>query len=128
MRIVTFGISWDAVGTTFSLLCLVHCLLLPWLALLLPVAWLLDESVHLWLLFLLVPSAAVAALRGLILHGRFTPAALLGAGSTLVSLACLEAASEFTEVALTVAGSLLLITGHLVNSRWIRIHRMVVAS
>jgi hypothetical protein len=113
----TDNLPWNGLGGTLSFLCLIHCLALPWLAVLLPVAPLLDESVHLYLFLLLTPIAALAAWQGLSKHGKRMPPIFLGIGLVLVALAMLLPVSRASEIMLTAAGSLLLLTGHVLNSR-----------
>ncbi|MGB6230224.1 MAG: MerC domain-containing protein [Litorimonas sp.] len=104
----------DVAAIGLSSLCLVHCLLLPALAVTLPLAGLLSELEWLHRLFVLaaVPISAFAFLsptarpaltlmRGL---------AVLGCAS-LVSGAFVEAWHDH-ETALTVAGAVLLIAAH----------------
>lgn len=110
-------LPWNGLGGTLSFLCLIHCLALPWLAVLMPMAPLLDESAHLYLFLLLAPIAAFAAWQGLRKHGKSKPAIYLSFGLALAAMALLAPIGESLEILLTVIGSLLLISGHVLNSR-----------
>jgi len=106
------------------MLCLVHCLALPLLLLLLPGVvglFALSEAFHYVAFALVVPFALCAFWLGY-RHHRTLPPALLGlAGITCLALALLPDIGEGAEVWITVSGSLLLITGHVMNWR-LRIH------
>ena len=118
------NLSWNGLGGTLSFLCLMHCLALPWLAVLMPVVPLLDASVHLYLFLLLAPTAAYAAWQGLGKHGKRKPILFMSVGVALTAMAVFVPMAESSEIMLTVAGSLLLITGHALNSRSAHLHRI----
>lgn len=81
MRLLsTDNLPWNGLGSALSFLCLIHCLALPWLAVLMPVASLLDESVHVFLFLLLASIAAYAAWQGLYNHGKRKPTLFISAG------------------------------------------------
>lgn len=119
-------LKWDSLGGILSFLCLIHCLVLPWLAALLPVTLLLDESAHSWLFMALGPAAALAAWSGFQEHRYSLPSVLLAAGVFLVGIAAFMPIDEVWEVTLTVTGSLLLISGHIHNGRLTLIHRIAL--
>jgi len=108
---------WDGLGGFLSLLCLIHCMVLPWLAALLPITLLLDESAHIWLFLALAPAAVMAAISGYRTHRQHLPIILIVPGVMLVGGAAFTPISESLEVSLTIVGSLLLIIGHLLNGR-----------
>lgn len=122
----TFSMSrstlWDRIGIGVSGLCAVHCLLMP-LALaalpLWPAAYALHEWLHPALAALLVPVTVLAMRNGLREGGGRPAATLLGVGLGLVLAAWLihDAVGEPGEVAMTLSGSALLITGHWLNWR-----------
>lgn len=119
-------LDWDRLGGALSFLCLIHCLVLPWMAALLPVTLLLDESAHVWLFLALAPAAALAAWSGFRTHRKHLPSTFMATGVLLVGIAAFTPINEALEVALTVAGSLLLITGHIHNRRLKPVHRRVI--
>jgi hypothetical protein len=119
-------LKWDSLGGCLSFLCLVHCLILPWMAALLPITLFLDESMHVWLFFALVPAATLAAWNGYREHGQALPVTLITAGIALVGLGAFWPMSETLKTALTIAGSLLLVAGHIINGRLTLIHRIVM--
>lgn len=114
-------INWDKLGNVVSWLCLVHCTVLPWLVISMPLSFLLDESVHLWLFLALFPAAVFGAWSGWRQHSNGKPSILLAAGLALVGSATFIPMSTTAEVALTIPGSLLLIAGHTLNRRLQRI-------
>ncbi|WP_089375301.1 MerC domain-containing protein [Methylobacillus rhizosphaerae] len=108
-------------GNLVSWLCLIHCTVLPWLAFILPLSFLLDDSVHLWLFVALFPAAVFGAWSGWLHHGNGRPSLLLAIGLALVGCATFIPMSAAAEIALTIPGSLFLITGHTLNRRLQRI-------
>lgn len=116
----------DILGSTLSFLCLIHCLVLPWMAAMLPVTQLLDESAHVWLFLAIAPAAALAAWSGFRIHHRHSPGVFMAAGVCLVGIAAFAPINETLEVLITLAGSLLLIAGHVHNGRLKLVHRIVM--
>lgn len=113
---------WDRWGLVLSSLCALHCLLTPILLLSLPV-WgsvLEQEWVHIGLAFFVLPVGLYAFFSGYRHHADKRVLAL-----GLVGLALIVGATvvphewvEFQELdVVTIAGSLLLMTGHLLNRR-----------
>lgn len=117
-------LKWDSLGGFLSFLCLIHCLILPWMAALLPFTLWLDETAHIWLFCALVPAAALAAWNGFHEHGQILPIAFMSTGIALVGLGAFLPMSKTLETVLTVAGSLLLVSGHIINGRLTLIHRI----
>ncbi|WP_081775038.1 MerC domain-containing protein [Methylobacillus glycogenes] len=109
--------NWDKLGNFVSLLCLVHCLVLPWLAMFMPLSVFLDESVHVWLFAALLPAAVFGAWSGWRHHADLKPSLLLASGLILVGCAAFLPMNTAAEIALTIPGSLLLIAGHSLNRR-----------
>ena len=110
----------EGVAVSGSLLCLAHCLALPLLLLLLPgVLGLFAQSdaFHYAALALVVPAALAAFWLGYRRHRARRPAVLGLAGVACLGIALLPGAGEGGELWFTVAGSLLLITGHTMNWR-----------
>jgi hypothetical protein len=110
----------EGAAASASLLCLVHCLALPFILLMLPGViglFASSEAFHHVALGLVFPSALAAFWLGYRRHRAPFPA-LLG----IVGIGCLVAGllpglAEGWETAATVAGSLLLIAGHALNWR-----------
>lgn len=108
--------TWHRVGMGLSVLCLLHCLALPWLLASLPIAILatLPEGLrdNAWVHAALI--APVLLVSGpVLLRGRTGAAQkLLVAAAFAALIGGLFIASETGEVALTVAGTLLLLAAH----------------
>lgn len=114
----------EGAAVSASLLCLVHCLALPLLLLLLPgIIGLFAQSdaFHYAALALVVPSAFAAFWLGYQRHRACGPVLLGLAGVASLVIALLPGAGEGVELWFTVAGSMLLIAGHMMNWR-LRIH------
>ena len=114
----------DALGMFFSVACLLHCLALPLLLAVLPLAaasLFADERFHKWMLLGVVP-VSVLALGAACLRRRAYGVAAVGiCGTLLIAYAAfgrdLGGLPEAGETALTVSGALLLSAAHLVNAR-----------
>ena len=109
----------DRTAILLSGLCLVHCLVLPLTVSLLPwLAVLVDRetAVHRWLLVAIVPISALTLMRGCARHGRWTVMGLgLVALGVLVTATQLDGATEWIETGLTVVGTAILSSAHLMN-------------
>lgn len=116
---------WHRFGMGLSVLCLVHCLALPWLLASLPLVLLaaLPEGLrdNEWLhIALLVPVLLVSGpvlMRGA--SGRWQTGLVLAAFAALIGGLFVE--GEVAEQALTVAGAALLLAAHVARLR--RVHR-----
>jgi len=110
----------DLYAAGLSTLCLIHCLALPLLASLLPLAGQLSENelVHQGLVLLAAPATLWAGWRSLSTNGGlpFIVAAFSGLGLLLLA-AFIDALSTF-EQPMTVIGALLLASAHF--WRWAR--------
>ncbi len=104
----------DGSAIGLSGLCLVHCLALPVAAAVSPMlgVWSEAEWVHLTFVLLAAPLSAAA----LVMTRPRRPAAMALAATGLALLAAALFFHE-TETAMTVAGGLILASGHLVNWR-----------
>jgi hypothetical protein len=114
---------WDRIGISLSGLCVLHCLSLPVVLALLPM-WTLGESFHSWLhpvfAIILVPTTFVAAVGGFRRHGNWQVVWFLATGLTVIVVAGFlghDRPGAQLETIVTVAGSALLITGHVLNWR-----------
>lgn len=110
---------FESVAISASLLCLVHCLALPVLLLLLPGMLGLfaqSEQFHYAALALVVPAALAAFWLGWRRHRARRPMLLGALGTICLIVALLPPLHDF-ETPFTVAGSLLLVAGHLINWR-----------
>lgn len=110
----------EGAAVSASLLCLVHCLALPFLLLLLPgIIGLFAQSAafHYVALALIVPSALAAFSLGYRRHRALLPVLLGVLGVGCLAVALLPGAGRGIELWFTIAGSLLLITGHALNWR-----------
>lgn len=114
------GQNWlDGVAVGASAACLVHCLALPLLIAALPVLagmLAIGEGLHAIIFAAAVPTSALALFAGHRRHGQLTPVAGSALGLTLLASGLL-AGRPLAETALTVAGSLLLASAHLMNWR-----------
>ena len=110
----------EGVAISASLLCLAHCLALPLLLLLLPGAlgiFAQSDAFHYAALILVVPAALAAFQLGYRRHRARRPALLGIAGVLCLVFALLPGATESGELWFTVAGSLFLVVGHMMNWR-----------
>jgi hypothetical protein len=112
--------TWaDYSGVAVSSLCAIHCVVTPVLAAVLPqVDYFHSSWVHGVFLLLVVPLAVYAFIKCYGEHGRTLPSVLGGIGLLLLSSFALLGTADQWETVLTVAGSLFLITGHLLNLRF----------
>jgi len=118
---IKYRLAWDKLGIVLSVVCLVHCLMLPVAIAMLPFVaaqWLEAGEFHVATALTLVPVALLAMLPGLRLHGRKSVAAAMAAGLLLISTAAFAGerllSQEWT-TGLTVAGGLILVTAHAAN-------------
>lgn len=110
----------EGAAVSASLLCLVHCLALPFLLLLLPgIIGLFAQSAafHYVALALVVPSALAAFSLGYRRHRALRPVLMGMTGIACLVIALLPGAGKGEELWLTIAGSLFLVAGHTLNWR-----------
>lgn len=116
-------INWDRLGISLSFLCAVHCLVTPFVILSLPFLaryYISHPLFHLILALAIVPVGFLAFLSGYRHHA--TPWALvLGIPGLLIVAGVPYLAHvllwPINETALMIAGSVMLITAHLLNRR-----------
>lgn len=113
--------TWDRAGASVSLLCLVHCLILPLaplFALSIP-AWVTDESVHPYLSMLALMAAIPAAWLGYRKHSNacIVGSVLLGSALVILSGFFHEGLGESLSHGAMIIGSAVLVVGHWFNWR-----------
>ncbi|MFK7815173.1 MAG: MerC domain-containing protein [Gammaproteobacteria bacterium] len=113
----------DKTAISLSLLCTIHCLVLPLLAVLLPSIAALplnDEIFHIWMIIAVLPISAFALTMGCKNHKRYR---ILVLGSIGLLTLCLTAffghdlLGESLEKTFTVIGAAIIATSHLWNYR-----------
>lgn len=118
---IRYKLWWDRLGITLSVVCLLHCLMLPVAIAALPLVaaqWLRTGTFHTAMALVLLPVALRAVVPGLRLHGRASVAAAMAAGLALLSTAAFAGErllSREWEIGLTLAGGAVLVTAHAVN-------------
>ena len=115
---------YDGLAIAVSLICVVHCLLLPMLLLLLPAlaaVFAIPEAFHSWAIAFAVPIGAIALLVGYRRHHSVAPTLVVLPGLALLIVALLVARAAWIETTLTVVGALVLSIGHMLNLRAARI-------
>ena len=109
---------WDWAGVFFSSLCVIHCIATP-LLLAGAAVWIASEWIHVSMLLLLIPIVIMASMRPCPAQKKRQVVFIFISGLALLGAALLmeERVGEVGEIVLTVAGSSLLIAGHLKNRR-----------
>ncbi|MGP1284058.1 MAG: MerC domain-containing protein [Parasphingopyxis sp.] len=113
------GHDWmESIAIGASLLCLVHCLILPVAVALLPalaafVA--LPEALHIWLLGFVAPVAGLVLLSGYRVHRDHRPPVAGALGLVLLAFATLFFPETVLDMLLSTVGSVLLVRAHLLN-------------
>lgn len=124
---MNYASHWDKLGIAGSGLCLVHCLALPVMVGILPsmgLAFLADESVHEILAFASIAFAGLAFIPGYRRHQDKRVLVLMSVGLALILFATWGGAlvdlHRASETMLSIVGSLLLISAHLMNHTFCR--------
>jgi hypothetical protein len=112
---------FDRIAISLSAICIVHCLALPLLIVMLPVAALSfggDSHFHAVMLWLVVPISVLGLILGYRVHARarIVMVGLLGMG--IVAFAAIWGHAQWPisgEIAVSLLGSLLLAGAHWVN-------------
>ena len=110
----------DAAAIALSLMCLVHCLMLPLAISIIPTATRfldLPEEVHAIIFISAVPISAGALFVGHRRHGLWVPAAAGFMGLVLIGAGAFAGLSALVETGISVVGSLFLLAGHVANMR-----------
>lgn len=114
---------WDRWGILLSAICLLHCLVLPFVLLSLPMVaryYFAHPWAHMALMIGIVPVGLIAFYRGYKHHRQVRVVALGTLGLLLIGLASLffhNKSSGWTEALFVSLGSLLLIWAHWQNQR-----------
>lgn len=119
MKIASPARVLDVSAIGLSGLCLIHCLVLPVVAVGLPFlgAWAQAEWVHLLFVALAAPISAVALFRRAAKRPPTSLLLLAASGLALLTLGALELPSHAVETPLSVAGGLILAAAHTWNLR-----------
>ncbi len=119
----------DKLSIGLSMLCVIHCLLLPFVLVLLP-SWiavqLANEAFHAWMVFAVLPTSIYALTLGCKKHKHYRLIALGLSGLVLLLLAVVlgeHILGHFGEKMMTLAGATLLAIGHIWNFRLCHQHR-----
>ena len=118
----TLQVRADVTAIGLAALCAAHCLLVPILLVLSPQfsqSLLADEHVHQWLLMITLPLSSLALLSGCQHHKKRGLLVIAAAAIALLILAIFshDFGGHWLETSLTLAGSLLLISVHIMNHR-----------
>lgn len=112
----------DKSAVFLSFLCMLHCVLTPFLTLIIPyvaiVSVLEQEATHIWLLVFVIPISLFAIIRGYQKHGHFLTLLLAIVGLLLLVVAATVGHDIFGhvgEVAATLIGSIFLVVSHIKN-------------
>lgn len=109
---------WDGAGMTASFLCVVHCVVSPFLAMVLPVVAAAEGTTHGVLALAVLSFALLAFVPGFKKHGRTGVLALGTVGTVLIWSSLLlpdSSSNETLETILTVSGGVIMVVAHLWN-------------
>jgi hypothetical protein len=118
----------DKLSIGLSMLCAIHCLVLPLLLVALPsfgALQLQNENFHTWMLISVIPISIYALTMGCKKHKRYRLFLLGGAGLVLMVVAVLfghDIGGELGEKTLTLLGAVLIVIAHFRNFRLCRKH------
>ena len=111
----------DKIAISLSTLCAIHCLVLPFIVLMLPNLTILSstgESFHFWIVFLIIPISLYAITMGCKKHKNYSLFFFVAVGLFfLLTAVALGAGTlgEFWEKTLTLIGALIIGIGHYKN-------------
>jgi hypothetical protein len=111
----------DRIAISLSAICIVHCLAVPLIVAILPIAAISfggDAHFHALILWLVVPVSLIGLVMGFRVHGRVSLVALGVAGVVILALAATVGHEQWpalAEVLVSVGGSLLLASAHWMN-------------
>ena len=113
----------DKSAISLSLLCAIHCLFFPLLAVFLPSMIALplqDEIFHIWMVIIVVPVSAYALTMGCKNHKRYQILLIGSIGLTILSTVAIlgnDLLGEELEKTFTVIGALVIAIAHIWNYR-----------
>lgn len=110
--------AMDKAAIGLSLVCLAHCLLSLMPLLILPslgAAFLEDERFHYGILFLVLPTSLLALVMGFRKHGQYSVPIIGVSGLCVLLLVALLGEETTGDIAITVAGSLIVAYAHARN-------------
>ena len=113
----------DKTAISLSLLCTIHCLVLPLLVVLLPSITALplqDEVFHVWMVIAVLPVSAYALTMGCKNHKRYKILLIGGFGLFILSIVAFfghDLLGEELEKAFTVIGAMIIAIAHIWNYR-----------
>ena len=111
----------DALAVSLSVLCILHCLLLPILVIAMPAMaslFFVDEAFHIWMVVAVIPVSTLALYSGWKKHLVLQVGIMGSIGLLLISCAAFlghEYISEFWERYLTVIGTTVITFAHIWN-------------
>lgn len=111
---------WDRFGISASILCVVHCLAAPFVAIFLPLvgATMTHHAFHAAIIAVVVPVAVVALWQGYRVHRQTTMFWYAAIGFVFIVLSVLLGSDhDQVEKAFMIAAGLLLSYGHFLNLR-----------
>jgi hypothetical protein len=110
--------GWDKTGIATSMICIVHCILTPFLAAALPILAVTEQGTHIGFTIALLAIGSVAFMPGYRKHGRRSMVYMGMLGFLMLCAAVIlpeTLATEAIETSLTVIGGGFLIIAHLCN-------------
>jgi hypothetical protein len=119
----TLSINLDNIAIGFSVVCALHCLLLPVAIIFLPAisaTFLGSEDFHRTLLYFVIPSSIIALSLGCKMHGKFNVYLYGIFGIATLLIAALfghDYLGENVETFLTILGAGIVSFGHLKNQK-----------
>lgn len=114
---------WDRAGMGASLLCVLHCVLTPFVVGALPVLAATERQTHSLLAIAIVLMGMLAFIPGYYKHRRKSIPAKGVIGAALITAAVLlpeTAGAETIETLLVLAGGVMLVAAHWRNAYWCR--------
>ena len=119
----TLNINLDNIAIGFSVVCALHCLLLPIAVIFLPAisaTFLGSEDFHKTLLYFVIPSSIIALSLGCKMHGKYNVYlyGIFGIGTLLIgSIFGHDYFGENGEIIFTLIGAGIISLGHLKNQK-----------
>ena len=117
------NINYDKIAISFSVVCALHCLLLPIAVIFLPAisaTFLGSEDFHKTLLYFVIPSSIIALSLGCKMHGKYEVYSygVIGIGTLLfASFFGHDYLGEIGEILFTLIGAVIVSLGHYKNQK-----------